>query len=314
MKRRSLAPIGILVIIAGAAGLVLYASTTTGIPAGTCPEFSLVPGPNKVPFKILSVGRPTNPYQGSGSVSWCIYGKNNNLLEGSYQTNRILNTPVSSSNGAYVSASGSQIAPGPAGGYENGGIYLFDSAGRMLWNVTDSRPFLFSLINSNGSVIVGSGEDLYYINNQGKVLWNYSNPNESSMTTALVGDGSYVVDGITNVLFPNRQNYGSSLIMFNSRGETVWNDSIPDQQFGSTSTLAVSNGHIAAGVASSGFNGTLLLYDLKGNVIWSRPVDSDILSVSFENGGSTIYAQTNWGHVIFDTTNGYVIENVTALH
>jgi hypothetical protein len=312
LKRLLLALVVILVLIVGAAGFYTYAFTTKGIPAGTCPEFSFVAGTPNMPFKILSIEGTSRLYQGSGPISWCIYGAYNLLIR-SYQTNRILNTPVVSGNGEYVVASGLEIAPGPAGVYTNGAIYLFDKTGRMLWSVTDSNPFFASLINNNGSVVVGSGTDLYYINNQGMVLWNYSNPNKQSFTVALLNNGSYVVDGITNVLFPDRSNYGSSLVMFDSRGQVVWNDSIYDQQFGGASTLAVSSGYIAAGVASSGWNGTLHLYSLNGSEIWSRAVDSDILNVNFQNSGTAIYLETNWGHVIFNT-KGNVIENVTAPH
>jgi hypothetical protein len=314
LKRKSLALIGIFIVISGAVGFFFYsyAFTTSGIPPGICPEFSLVASLPNAHIKLFAVAKPTQPYQGSGSISWCIYGEND-LLARSYQTNRILDTPVASSDGAYVAAPGFQVAPGPAGLYENGAVYLFDSSGRMLWSVSDPRGFFTSLIDSNGSVIIGNDPDLYYINNQGKVLWNYSNPNEESTGVALVDDGAYVVDGISGVPFPNSSMYGSSLVLFNSTGGTVWNDSIPNQIIDSTGSLAFLNGQIALGVSVSGYQGTLFCYNLQGQMVWSKPVDSAILNVKFQNNGTTIYAETNWGHVVFDT-NGNLVENETAPH
>jgi len=67
----------------------------------------------------------------------------------------------------------------------------------------------------------------------------------------------------------------------------------PDQQFDSTTVVAVSSDHIAAGVSASGIGGTPHYFDLQGNEIWSRHVDSAILSVNFDSGGSTISTLTN---------------------
>lgn len=307
MKRKTLALIAISVTILGAGSFAfyIYAFTTDGIPTGTCPEFSFVSGPPNIPFKIISVGNTYHYDMGSGPISWCIYGSNN-LLGRSYQTDRILNTPTVSANGEYVVASGYQIGPGPPGPEENGAIYSFDKSGRMLWNVTDSQLFWASEINSNGSVVIGYGVDLYYINDQGRVLWNYSNPNKESFTAALVNNGSYVADGISNVLYPNSTNFGSSLVLFDSTGKTVWNDSIYQQTIVSARSLAFSNGHIALGVSVSGFQGTLLYYDLQGKLIWSKQVNSAVLDVGFRNNGSQIYVETNWGHLVFDSNGNQI--------
>jgi PQQ-like domain len=263
-----------------------------------------------MPFKMIAVGNQYSYPQGSGTISWCIYG-GNSLLERSYPTDRILNTPAVSEDGTYVATTGLQIAPGPAGEQVNGAVYLFDKQGQMLWSIFSSQSLFSTHINSNGSVIVASDPDLLYVNNAGKVIWNYTS--FESTTVALVDNGSYVVDGISGVFFPNSSNQGSALVMFDSTGRTVWNISIPNQIFVSTTSLAVSNGHIATGVSSSGWDGTFLYYDLQGNLIWSKPVNSAILNVDFENDGSTIYVETNWGHVTFGLA-GNMIENVTALH
>jgi hypothetical protein len=55
--------------------------------------------------------------------------------------------------------------------------------------------------------------------------------------------------------------------MFDSRGNRLWNVTIPDQTVDSGSALAVSAGHIALGVSTSGFNGTVVYYDLQGDLV-----------------------------------------------
>lgn len=308
MKRKTLALVTISAILVGA-GLFtfyIYAFTTDGIPTGSCPEFSFVSGPVKIPFKILTVGDSNNNPNGSGGTSsWCIYGANG-LLVRSYQTNSILTGYVSASaNGEYVAVSGLQKPSGP-GTYGNAAIYFFDKSGRMLWNVSNSGdPLPMSLINSNGSVIIGYGRDLYYINHQGKLLWNYSGA--ESVTASLVNNGSYVADGID---VPNSTT--SSLVLFDSTGKAVWNDNIYQQYIGSADGLAVANGHIA--LAVSGYRGgqsILMYYDLQGKLIWSKTINSSALGganydVNFQNDGSQIYVETILGHVIYDLSGNEI--------
>ena len=301
-----LALISIIIVGGGTAGFLFYtyAFTTDGIPTGTCPEFSFVSGhpplrPANMPFKILSVGRGLSP-EGSG-ISWCTYGSNDFLVR-SYQTNSILNILVASNNGEYVAAAGfSYKGASPAGT-----VYLFDSSGRMLWNVSaTSFPLFTPLINSNGSVIVGYAANLFYINHQGKVLWNYSAA--QSVTAALVNDGSYVAGGVN---LPNSTT--SSLVLFDSTGKAVWNDSIYHQYIGSADGIAVSNGHIALAVSAyQGGQSILMYYDLQGKLIWSKPINSSALGdvnydVNFQNNGSQIYVETVLGHVIYDLNGNQI--------
>ena len=101
--------------------------------------------------------------------------------------------------------------------------------------------------------------------------------------------------------------------MFDNRGNAVWNYSVPDEVFGSTSDLAVFGGHIAAGVEATGYNGTVLYFDLQGSLLWSKNVDTAILRVNFDNEGSAISVQGNWGLIKFDLS-GNVISNQETPH
>jgi hypothetical protein len=260
-----------------------------------------------VPFSIVSAGDTYRPSLGTGTVAWCIYGTSG-VLERSYLTNRILGSTAWSSEGQYLAAAGYRVSSGPAGFYGCGAVYLFDHSGIAKWNVSTTREIFSVHINSNGSVIVANDPELLYIDNQGNVLWNYSN--HPVAAAALVNDGANVVAGISDVLFPGHTNYGGELVMFSAKENVLWNFTIPDQQFESTAVVSVSSDHIAAGVSASGISGTLYYFDLQGNEVWSRQVDSAILSVNFDSGGSTISTLTNWDVVKFDL-QGNVISNQT---
>lgn len=292
----------------------VYASANPGTPGTTCSPFLANSGypfaEGPLPFKIEAVGNRTGVVTGnsqfrrglgSGTIVWCIYNTSGSL-EHSLRADLILGSVVASANGRHVAASGFQIAPDLAGTYTNGGLYLFNKSGNVKWFVASAQPIFATDINSNGSVVIAFGSELVYLDGQGGVMWNYT---LGAFTAALVGDGSKVVAGVDNI------GNGGTLVMLDSRGNTLWNVSIPDQDFGSTDTISVSNGLIVVGVANSGYNGTLLCYDLHGGLVWSRHIDSDILSVNFENNGSTILVETNWGNVTFDRS-GNVIANQTS--
>ena len=263
-------------------------------------------------MKIIPVGEgpPRQPESGSGAITWCIYDASG-ALKSSYPTNRVLSGVAAAADGSSAATIGWQVLPGPAGVYANGAIYFFDKEGQIKWNLTSTQPFFSIIADSNNSVIVVNDPQLLYLNSNGMILWNYSK--FETMDAVLVNNGSKVIAGVSEIPYPNHLNFGSALTMFDSRGKVVWNVTLPDYGFDCGDCLATSNGHLAAGLSVSGYNGTVAYYDLQGNLVWSRYVDSAILMIAFENGGSTIYARTNWGSVTFDLS-GNVVSNQTAPH
>lgn len=287
----------------------------TGVPSGTdncpsnVPQFYFDHG---LPFNLAVVHAKTlqaedQSMSGSGQINWCIYNSSGQF-EWNYATNRMLVQPSVSADGSYVLATGFQTSPGPAAEFVNEAIYLFNKEGRMLWNIP--APVLSSSINSNGSVIVANDPYLYYINNQGRILWTYAHYGYESTAVVLVNDGSQVLDGISNVPFPNDTNFGSELVMFDSSGRTIWNITLPNVLFDSTASVAVSGSHIAAGLSYTGVNGALAYYGINGKLIWSKAVSSSIQQVSFQNNGTNIFIQTNYGNTTFDLS-GKMIHNQT---
>ena len=322
MRRRTVVISVSVVVVLLALGIFVYSFTNIGRPSDTCPPTLVGSGyasEGPMPFRIEAIGSQVgvitgtaqfHGYSGSGVITWCIFD-NSGLLKGSLQTDRIMGQVAASADGQYVAVAGFEIAPGPAGRYTNGAVYLFDKSGTTKWEIASASPIFSIGINDNGSVIVANDQELLYLNGGGRVLWNYSK--FASMTAALIDDGSRVVAGVNGFSNPGGSYYGSALIMFDAHGHPLWNVSIPEGTFDSGSSLAVTNGLIAAGVSTSGVSGTLLCFNLQGSAIWSRHIDSAILNVNFEANGSTILAVTNWGQVSFNTS-GNVIENQTSPH
>jgi hypothetical protein len=287
-------------------------TSETGICKPNLPQSGPGSGNGTMSIVPMLEGPPRQPGLGSGSglINWCIYGASGNLTS-VYATNKVLGGEAGAVDGSSVAAVGWQLAPGPAGAEINGAIYFFDKEGQMQWNLTSSQPFFSISADSNNSVIVVNDPQLLYINSNGRILWNYSQ--FETMDAVLLDNGSRVVVGVNEILYPNHLNFGSALTMFDSKGTAVWNVTLPDYDFDCGDCLATSGGHLVAGLSVSGYNGTVAYYDLQGNLVWSRYVDSAIIMIAFENGGSTIYAQTNWGSVTFDLS-GNVLSNQTAPH
>jgi hypothetical protein len=302
------------VIVALAVAVLAYASIPIGWPFWTCPLIRTgpaYPGTAGSPFTIATVGDLGGAYSGTGTVRWCIYSSGG-LLVGSHLTDRRLNGWVPSADGSVVAVLGNKVSGGAGTFVYGGGLYLFNKNGQMEWSITSPQSIDSVEMNGNGSVIVAGGSsELLYIDSAGGVLWNYSQNGPAAI--ALLDEGSSVLAAVSQITIPGHTNFGSALIMFDSRGNQLWNVTIPDQIVVSGSALAVSGGHITFGVSYDGYNGTVAYYDTQGNLVWSRHVDSAILGLSFEGGGSIILATTNWGQVTFDLS-GDVIANQTAAH
>ena len=309
MRRKLIAGVVVLLL---ALSIYYYALTPVGKPPGTCPEFRWAlagyPGTNQPAFSIVAVGEG-GQYQtslGNSPISWCIYG-GSGQLERSYRTNTIFGNAVASADESRLVVSGSQ----PWGSSPEV-VYLFDSDGTRLWSTPLSQQANSLHINGNGSVIVGNDPGLLYIDGSGRVLWTFAEQGRDIFTAALVNEGADVVAGVDNIFIPNHSSYGSELILLDAHGRALWNVTIPDQQFGSSANVAASGGFVAAGVANSGWNGTLYYYGLQGNLVWSRHVSNDILWTSFEDGGSAVMIQTNCCQVKYDLS-GKLVANQTVI-
>jgi len=292
----------VVLVVAAIAGVAIYTAQIIS-PCDQAYRYAYSIG---LPFAYSVAGLPTSLNQPIKTVTWCFYNKTTGELENRYQTDLIPDVPIASADGLYAVTTSHGWPGGPSGSSAQGPVYLFNKEGQIEWTFSQAQDEVE--INGNGSVIIANDPGLYYIDGQGKVLWNYTG--YDSFSVVLVDNGSEVVDGVTGVLFPSHSFFGSDLVMFDSHGQVLWNISNPDQSFGSGGDVAVSGDHLAVGWSSTGTNGTLYYYDLNGTMVWQRHVSSDILGVSFEGNGSTIFMQANYGNSTYDLS-GNVLQNQT---
>ncbi len=288
----------------------VYAFTTIGRPVGACPPILVTTtyvNTAKTLNNVMVVGTGDQNAGNAGAV--CFYDRFG-ILRAQYLTDRIIASLAATNNGSYILAGGYQLAPDVGRTYQNGMVYLFSGSGGKIWNLsTGSAPVFNVHINSNGSIIVVDDTQLLYLNHDGRTLWNYTEyPVDGS---ELVNDGANVVATVSNIPFQNDVFFGGAVIMFNNKGEALWNYTLHNALF-EPQALAVSDSHIVAGASFTGYDGAIYYFDVDGHALWSRHVNSAVLELRFINGGSEILAETNFGRVTFDL-QGNLIGNQTSL-
>ncbi|HEX5457532.1 MAG TPA: DUF5711 family protein, partial [Candidatus Nitrosotalea sp.] len=239
--------------------------------------------------RIQEMHADDNEHQGSVYF----FDKTGNLMWKYDSTRKIASVSVSD-DGQYVLASGYQIAPGPAGTYENGAMYILDKNGNMLWNYApnDYGKILVSSMSSDGShVAAASGTNLVYFDNQGKNLWNYTSSSEINFIS-VSSDGSNIITSA-----------GNTIRSFDNNGNLLWTF---NTDYGySQARLSPDGKYVVASDAASGYVGKIYFIDNTGNLIKEDQVDSPVLSISISKS-NRIAIGTNWATMVFNST-GYMI-------
>ena len=212
-----------------------------------------------------------------------------------HQTDRKISQVFISSDGSYVLASGYQIAPGPAGIYENGAIYFFDKTGKILWDymTKDFGQVLISSLSSDGShVVTASGTELSYLDNSGKRLWNYTSSSDIN-SVSFSADSS---DILTTA--------GHQILYFDKQGKLLWTF---DTDYGYVyAKLSPDGKYIVAGDAPNGYGGKIYFIDNTGHLIKASQVGSPIGSVSISTDSSHVAIGTNWATMLFTSTGDLI--------
>ncbi|MDE1765852.1 MAG: PQQ-binding-like beta-propeller repeat protein [Thaumarchaeota archaeon] len=229
-----------------------------------------------------------------------LFDKDGNLLW-QYQSNRKMASVSFSGNSQYVIATGYQIAPGPAGIYENPAIYLFDKNGTLLWQKEISGQIAWRAnISYDGSVISASTPDnVLYLDRDGNVLWQIpykqiGQPNEGS------GSQIFMVSMTPNgSLLAVRT--GQDVFLLNSEGKILWR--YPTQYiYGGWALISKNGKYVFASDAASGSEGNAYLIDASsGHLLWKQAVGGPSLSVGMSEDGSCVALSTNWQVFIFDS-------------
>lgn len=230
--------------------------------------------------------------QNSGTVYFL---DNQGSLLWQHTTDRKIGQVFISSDGSHVLASGYQIAPGPAGIYENGAIYFFDKDGTMLWNyiTNDYGQILVSSLSSDGShVVIASGTKLSYLDDRGKTLWNYTSHSEIN-SVSISSDGSNILTSA-----------GHTIQYFDKGGKLLWTfDTDYDYAY---VKLSPDGKYVVAGDAPSGYDGKIYFIDNHGNLIKKDQIGSPILSLSISDDNSHVAIGTNWATMVFNSAGNQI--------
>jgi len=176
-----------------------------------------------------------------------------------------------------ISANGSRIAAG----YGSGLLYL-NGAGDVLWNKMFQRGTSAHLaMSGDGRFIVYSEENVtlrdtsslgwgvFYLDSQGRQLWNYTEAKTGASFVQMSGDGSHVAasafEGNSELITGNGNVY-----YFDGRsGLLLWKQPyISEQGFvGSPSLVMPPDG---SHIVLTGPTGGVLFYDSSGNLLWDK--------------------------------------------
>lgn len=236
-----------------------------------------------------------------------------------YPLNHYVSSISMSASGSIIAVGGYQIAPGPAGVYENPALYVLNSDGDLMWSKSFSGSFVNAKVSTDGSALgVVTGNELLYVNAKGQVLWSYNAGDQGMIGAwAMSPDGSRIMVSAEHLPRSNAtQSVSVSLLMFDSGGDILWNRT-------STGTLASPPPepggylpssdwtHFFGSDASSGTSGNLLLFDENESLVWSRPIHSPVFDLQTVNGSSDVVVQTNWSTLVF-TFTGQLVANYTG--
>ncbi|MDE1767121.1 MAG: PQQ-binding-like beta-propeller repeat protein [Thaumarchaeota archaeon] len=230
-----------------------------------------------------------------------LFDRNGNLLW-QYQSTRKMASVSFSGNGEYIIATGYQIAPGPAGMYENPAIYLFDKNGTLLWEKEIAGQVSWRAnIAYDGSVISASTPDsVLYLDKHGNLLWQIpykqiGKPNEGSgsmiFMVSMTPDGSLLT-----------VRTGADVFLLNSEGKILWRYPVQYIYGGGWALVSRDGKYVFASDVASGSEGYAYLIDAStGNLLWKQEVGGPSLSVGMTDDASCIALATNWQVFIFDS-------------
>ncbi|MGA2199884.1 MAG: PQQ-binding-like beta-propeller repeat protein [Nitrososphaerales archaeon] len=236
-----------------------------------------------------------------------------------YRLNYFVSSISMSASGSVTAVCGYQIAAGPAGLYENPVLYLFNGQGAVMWNKSFAGQFVGAKLSSDGSRLVVVTETyLLYMNASGQVLWRLNLGDGATLNGwAMSPDGSrLIVSEYRSPVDNTSQSVSRSLILFNSGGDVLWNrtstGTLSEPPAGPGNLIPSANWtDFFSSDASSGTNGSLLLFNENATLVWSRPIYSPVLDLQTGNQSQDVVVQTNWSTLVF-SLGGQLLANYTG--
>jgi len=116
--------------------------------------------------------------------------------------------------GFAMSHDGRFVAVGSGPNGENGTLYLYSSAGGLLWTRhVNSPPFSIAVSGDDSTIVIGTNWGAIGYDIQGSVIWTYNGASAGSMVAS--SDGSYVLAGLW-------ADWQQTILILNNQGHVVW--------------------------------------------------------------------------------------------
>ncbi|KYC45924.1 MAG: Outer membrane protein assembly factor BamB [Candidatus Methanofastidiosum methylothiophilum] len=164
-------------------------------------------------------------------------------------------------------------------------IIQIDRTCTPLWKYTTNEEVRVLAVSETAShVIAGSGNTIYVIDKQGKLIWKY---NANSKITDVEIVGRYIVAGSQNTVY-----------LFNTGGDLLWSynvSGVPEKL-----VLSMTGPYVGVGTNS----GYIYLIDKNGTPVFSYKNSKGVNGLSITNTGSYLVAGSKDGYVLFFNNKG----------
>ncbi len=190
-----------------------------------------------------------------------------------------------SRDGSLIAAAGSQFV-GRAGAYTNNTVYVFNRDGAVLWNYvfpSPAGPLLLSPDNSR--LVVRDQEAVVCFNaTSGSIIWQQEIGGTAITTLSTNGNGTELAVG-----------GGEDVYLLSMKdGHQLWDRSVPGGYGVGPVAISGDGAYVAGGSVKTGTDGLVYFMNGKtGSLLWTRHIDSDVLSASLSHDGSRVAFGTN---------------------
>lgn len=218
---------------------------------------------------------------------------------------RIIGSVDISDDGRYITTNGYELTDGRAQTHQNSIIEVFDNRMTKLWdfprnpNVSgiDYTSYTVAVDDTNLSILHESDLGFYDIHEN--KLWNYTLSGNSGIID--ISDNEKTIAVASHNDFDNTD-YDWSLDIFTTDGAHLWHKSGIGYQTIDDNAVAVSpsGSHIAIGLAATGDEGLIQVFDKSGDLLWSDTTDSVVSDVYFSPDGKNLVSGTNNGLRFYD--------------
>lgn len=199
-----------------------------------------------------------------------MYDTQGNLLW-DYKTDSNITTVSISKDGSYVAASGYQMLDNGLTGYgfmqyyAHPALYFLSNNGTLLWKYESKAGQVIwhiAMPQDGSSVMTNIDGNIVSFDRRGNILWNYTAGNDTG-SISVSSDGYYIVT-----------NTADHVTYLDNAGKILWSSKI-DSDANARSLVSQDGKYVLASSSDPGSGrGKLYLFDNKGNLLWTRPVDN----------------------------------------